>query len=250
MSIKNACTDEKTLFSLTVKIPKIPKIAAYVRIINISIDLLAFDNKIDINQFTAMYLPLIQQFQPAFNKSQFYFRALVSDAGASEESQMSFPNSSSILDYYKNKLASLTDGPDDRCVIVGYDFDFQYENDESAETVIPALINLPSIEPCTNLSVNLENIRDISLSDEFSTNWHALISAVTKWLFKNEGTTKRSIKFRFDFPTKDYELRERSIQELIDCLKVSNKYFFEKKSVNEWLGNNLQNYNSQKFGEF
>lgn len=243
MSIKNACTDEKTLFSLTAEIPKIPKIAAYVRIINISIDLLVFDNKIDINQFTAMYLPLIKQFQPAFNKSQFYFRASVSDADASEEisdadadseesqmsyadaldadvdaseeGQMSFPNSSSILDYYKNKLASLTAA---RCA--GYDFDFQYTNEDSAETVIPALINLPSIEPCTNLSVNLENICDISLSDEFSTNWHALISGVTKWLFKNEGTTKRSIKFRFNFPAKDYELRERSIQELIDCLKV------------------------------
>ena len=248
MSIKNACTDEKTLFSL--EIPKIPKIAAYVRIINISIDLLVFDNKIDINQFTAMYLPLIKQFQPAFNKSQFYFRASVSDAGASEEisdadadseesqmsyadaldadaseemsdvdaseeGQMSFPNSSSILDYYKNKLASLTAA---RCA--GYDFDFQYTNEDSAETVISALINLPSIEPCTNLSVNLENICEISLSGEFSTNWHALISAVTKWLFKNEGTTKRSIKFRFNFPAKDYELRERSIQELIDCLKV------------------------------
>ena len=193
-----------------------------IQICSITVDHLALlqndadDESIGIDALCQMHLPLLHRFNSALStRCTINFRGVVDSSHPSN-----FSNTLALYAYLHRHLFPIVGDKLDNCNV-----DVQYVTDDlTAVWLIPALLNLPIVIRCSNVSIKLRLFGEygLKLPKQFATIWSLLISSVLRWLCNNNDSknklSKRSIVFQFDFTEENRAIRDESITQLCSQL--------------------------------
>ena len=159
---------ERTIFTLCSKISHIP---AYLRIGTVEVDLFTpkprFDSKCKI------FLPILQQLKPAFDKCSLVLCAAIHSRNSSH-----FSTSDALFNYLSKQMLSIFD----HCAF--YKFEIGFRSDKKAFTnFLSMLLEIPAVAECARLEFLTINWFDKPPS--------LPISAISKWLRVEEQAERR-----------------------------------------------------------